>query len=197
MSETVLLTIDPEGNATVAAYCLKTDSWYDFLAFKKDAKQALVEGHQRNVNRFLRAALMCLFSHLEAVVKEIENQEQIPNIANRKRLRLCDKIQNITHEASKRRTIPHLNFRLGKHLRDLVAHPGIEIDHASAPGGNINYTSVFEELDLPSLEALEIKISSWIDAVCTALGTTRLTDTEHLATELAQSIGEVNTIKEI
>jgi hypothetical protein len=60
MSETIIITVDENGSPTVAAYCLKTDSWHDFLAFREDAWHAIVEGDQRRGNRFLRAALTCL-----------------------------------------------------------------------------------------------------------------------------------------
>lgn len=197
MSERLILTFDDQDNPVLAAYCLKTDSWHDFLAFKEDARLAIVDDDQRRANRFLRAALTCLFSHLEAVVKDIEDCRQIPNLTNRHRLRLCDRTENIGREAEKLGKIPRLNFRLGKHLRDLIAHPGIEVNFTNAPGGKLNFTSVFEELNFTTLESLEAQISSWIDAVCSALGTARFTDTKHLVTELAENMGQVNRLREV
>jgi len=197
MSEKIIITVDENGSPTVAAYCLKTDSWHDFLAFRDDARKAIVEGDRRRGNRFLRAALTCLFSHLEAVVKDIGDCRQIPNLTKRQRLRLCDKTENITREAEKHGKIPILNFRLGKHLRDLIAHPGIEIDFPNAPGGKLDSTSVFDDLDLSTLDALEVQISSWIDAVCAALASSRFTDTKQLVTELSESMGRTKRVREV
>ncbi|MDX6443123.1 MAG: hypothetical protein QOH71_197 [Blastocatellia bacterium] len=197
MSEKIIVTVDENGSPTVTAYCLKTDSWHDFLAFRDDARHVILEGDQRRGNRFLRAALTCLFSHLEAIVKDIGDHRQIPNLTKRQRLRLCDKTENITREAEKHGKIPVLNFRLGKHLRDLIAHPGIEIDFPNAPSGKLDSTSVFEDLDLSTLDALEAQISSWIDAICAALGISRFTDTKQLVIELGESMGSVNDVREV
>src|ERR1043166_1061397 len=199
MSETIVVTIDDEGSTTLAAYCLKTDSWHDFLALKEDAKQSILEGHQRRTNRCLRAALMCLFSHLEAVIKDIEKCRHVPQITHPRRRwpTFYDRIQNITREASNHGKISPLNLGRGKHLRDLVAHPGIEIKLKNALGETIDFTSLFEELDLATLEPPEAEISFWIDSVCAVLGTSRLTDTEQLITELSNSIGAVTSIKEV
>jgi hypothetical protein len=107
MSKVVRITIEPSGSATLAAYCLKTDSWNDYLAFKEDAKQAIAQADQRNANRFFRAALICLFMHMEAVVEDIESHCVIPSVYPGGRL--CDKTRNIAEEARKYGEVPYMN----------------------------------------------------------------------------------------
>src|SRR5712691_7251385 len=107
MSETIIVDFNEDGNPTVAAYCLKTNSWHDYLAFKEDAKQAISREDHRNAKRFLRAALTCLFSHLEAVVNDIEENRKIPVVYPG--TRLCDRTRNISQEAKRHRKISYLN----------------------------------------------------------------------------------------
>ena len=95
----MLITIDTSGHATIAAYCLKTDSWYDYLAFKLDAKQAEEKGEFRKNNRYLRASLICLFSHLEGFVNDVESLRKIPAIHRGRNLWF--RTLNITDEAKK------------------------------------------------------------------------------------------------
>jgi hypothetical protein len=195
MAEKIVVTIGTGGDTTVAAYCLKTDSWQDFLAFKIDAQQSEQEGDYRKTNRCLRAALIFLFSHLEGFVNDVEHFRNIPNIRNGSRL--CDKTWNIAHEAKKYGRLPYLNFRLGKHLRDLVAHPGIEISFWGEDSKKLDSVSVFEELTLNSLKALESQISEWIDAVSAALNVPRFTDTEKLVTELRGKLWKITEGREV
>jgi RiboL-PSP-HEPN len=139
MSE-IVFTFDLTGETTVAAYCLKTDSWEDFLAFKSEAIQATKEGNLRRTNRYLRAALIFLFSHLEGFVHDVEKSHSIAKGYNGSRL--CDKTRNVSYEARKHGKLPYLNFRLGKHLRDLIAHPGIEIDFSEEFENKLNTSTL-------------------------------------------------------
>lgn len=192
MAEKIVVTIGTGGNTTVAAYCLKTDSWLDFLAFKTDAQQSEKEGDYRKKNRCLRAALIFLFSHLEGFVNDVEQSGQIS--ANRGGKRLCDKTWDIACEAKKYAKIPPLNFRLGKHLRDLIAHPGIEIDFYDS---RLDSVTVYEKLDLNTLKEIESQISSWVNVVSKVLNVPRFTDTERFVTELGEKLGKVDELREI
>ncbi len=75
------------GTATASVYCLKTDAWNDYLALMRDAEAASKDGRVRDMNRFLRAAITCLFSHVEGVVNDIVEQKSIVG----KRQSLCEK----------------------------------------------------------------------------------------------------------
>ncbi len=179
----LIITIHPDGDTTIAAYCLKTDIWHDYLTFKEDAKQAISRNDLRNANRYLRVSVLCLFSHLEAVVNDIVNRKSIPEIYGS---RLCDRTKSIRSEAEKFGRVPYLNFRLEKMLRDLVAHPGVTKDFVqNDETETLDSASVFEKLDLQTLEALERKISPWIDTVCRLLNVERFSDTAKIVGEFS------------
>ncbi len=170
MKRTLLIK---DGAATLGVYCLKTDNWNDYLAFMDDAEVATKEGGVRDVNRFLRAALTCLFSHVEGVVNDVYEQHLIP----KKGQSLCERAQAVALAA--RAPIPH--FRLEKQLRDLVVHPGITkpFSDPRSRKGRLHQDDVFERLSIDTLRRLEQRISPWLDAVCRALKVDRFTDTKH------------------
>lgn len=194
MSETVRIIISPDSLTTVGSYCLKTDSWQDYLAFKEDVKLAVLAGDGRKINRCLRAALINLFSHFEAVVLDIEKKH--PKLKSRRRLKLYEKTILISREARKYKRIPPLNFRTGKHLRDIIAHPGIEMNYAGRRR-KLDFVSLFDELDLATLEKLETRLVGWLDAVCDALRVERLSDTKKTVEDLSKAYGSSNEIQEI
>lgn len=200
MAGQIIAIIDTEGNATIASYCLKTDSWNDFLAFKIDAEEAVKREDYRSANRFLRAGLICLFSHVESVVNEIECSRSLSTNKrlNKKRPSLNEKIEDITHEANEQNKISPMNFILGKHLRDIIAHPGIK---KNFQGGKreeeLNVASVFEKLDLATLQDIDTEISRWIEAVCKIFTVSRFTDTEQEVLDLAKALGNTTMIREV
>ena len=178
MEREFIVTVNTDGSVTFSVYCLKTDSWNDYQAFMEDAEAATKGSNARNTNRFLRAALNCMFSHVEGVVNDIYSQRTIPEHYSGSRL--CDRTRNIAFEAKKYGRIPFVNFRFEKHLRDLVAHPGISIafsDRDSEPE-TLDQKSVFEKLNIDTLRNLESLISPWLDAVCAALKVERFTNFE-------------------
>lgn len=177
-----------DGTIEIPAYCLRTDSWHDYKAFIADAEQARLASDFRNGNRFLRAALTCLFSHIEGVVREIDAQKTIPRVHPGNRL--CDLTRNVGHEAKKFGHMPFASFRLEKHLRDLIAHPGITIAFSDGRTAvkDLDQTSVFEHLDTQTLKQLEARISPWLDAVCKNLKVPRFTDTKRQCEEIATQV---------
>ena len=188
MKRKFTIKIKKDGTIEIPAYCLRTDSWYDYKAFVDDAKQAVLAGEFRKGNRFLRAALTCLFSHIEGVVREIDALKTIPKVHRGNRL--CDLTRNVGHEAKKSGHVPFAIFRLEKHLRDLIAHPGITIAFSDGHKAeeDLDQTSVFEHLDIQTLKQLETRISPWLDAVCRNLKVPRFTDTKQQCEELAARI---------
>ncbi len=184
----ILCEIEDNGDIKIASYCLRTDSSLDYLAFKEEAKQALAKSDIKAYARFLRAALICLFSHAEGVVNEIYQKHKIPAVFNGNRF--CDRTRNIAAEASKRGKVPSVNFRLEKHLRDLIAHPGIEIAFQSPEGQKetLDYGATYQRLDLKALESLEAQMSPWIDAVCSAFGVSRVEDTDKAISDFVQEL---------
>jgi hypothetical protein len=191
MEKKLTFLIETDGSVTFPAYCLKTDSWDDYRAFMEDAEAATQNGNTRQANRFLRAALTCLFSHVEGVVNDIYSQRTIPEHYSGGRL--CDRTRNIGREAGKYGRIPFINFRIEKHLRDLIAHPGISIafSNRDAEPETLDQDAVFDKLSLDTLRKLESRIAPWLDAVCVALKVERLTDFEKRGEEAMQFLGEV------
>lgn len=165
MKRELTVYIHPDGTVTYGAYCLRTDSWKDYVAFIEEAEKASEAGDLRASSRFLRAALMCLFSHIEGVVNAIYDQYGVKsrNEALHKRL------SKVEQWVVKTRKLPTLKMKTEKLLRNLVAHPH---DYQEF---------VFKELSIKRLRDFEKHLAPWLDAVCQHFGVSRLTDTEALA----------------
>jgi|ERR1043166_9137793 hypothetical protein len=160
-----------DGQIEISCCCLKTDSWHDYLAFKQDARDAFVRHDVKAYARYLRAGLLSMFGHTEAVVNEICDKIK-PAL---KRSTLCDRISFVVEEARKVGNVPQIVFALEKNLRDMIAHPGVE---KSFGGAKEDYAATYERLDYEALERFEAQLSPWLDAICSALGVVRLEDTE-------------------
>ena len=159
--------IGPDGRTELVACCLKTDSWEDYLAFKAQAAEAVDRGDRKGARRNLRAALVSLFSHVEGVVHEIYGAHKIARTYPGESL--SARIGNIACQAAQKVTVPRPNFRLGKYLRDIVAHPGIEKTFCEAGSQTVlTECTLYEFLDLATVEQLEGAITPWLAAVCTA-----------------------------
>jgi hypothetical protein len=109
MKQKFIFEFAPDGNVLFTAYCLRTDSWHDYLAFIADAEHSVATNDLRNSNRFLRAALICLFAHIEGVVNEIHKQRKLPKARS-----LSDRISNVEQAANRRSQVPFVNFNLEK-----------------------------------------------------------------------------------
>lgn len=184
----IRVEVDGEGNLLWTACCLKTDSWLDYLAFKKDACAAKDSKNLKLYARSLRAALVFLFSHLEAVVNEILEKKNIPRLS--RGTRLCDKTRDIAFEAKRSAKLPYVNFRLGKHLRDIIAHPGIEkcFRDTGDQDTRLDESDTYERLDIEVLQALEGQIIPWLDAVCSLFGVKRTEDPQRELERLTREL---------
>jgi hypothetical protein len=191
MPESAQIKIGDDGTITVAAYCLKTVSWLDYCVFKDEAAKAAKQRDMPRASRCTRAALLFLFSHLEAVVNEILGEH--PGI--RRDGSLSQKVANITLEAQKDHHILEPSFRLEKHLRDIIAHPGITKSIQSQAGTIIvDMSNVFEDLSLKMLDTLERQLSDWLDPICKIFGVSRFTDTEKTAAYFSIGIAETGAM---
>jgi len=193
MPNKITITIGTDGTSVIEAYCLATNSWNDFEYFLAEATVHLQNGSQRAANREMRAALLCLFAHLEGVIGNIirANKSNIENIERANTL--CDKTTALTKEVGKEASVPELNFRLGKYLRDIIVHPGIE---KTFGGETIDDTAVFSKLNIESLTQLSTRISAWLDCMCRHFGTERFTDTESMVREFADVLGTDYVVEE-
>jgi hypothetical protein len=190
----LIVRIGTEGDVTIAAYCLSTDSWQDYLSFNEEAKGALKNGDYRQGNRYLRAGLLFLFSHLEGVVNYACDQLPAPSKI-RKKSTLDERRRFVHTEAERRGHVPELNFRLGKYLRDILAHPGIEKTFENEE--KLDEVSVYEKLTPESLEEIGDLVDRWLNAVCTALVIERFTDMKKMVEEFGSELGEVTESKEV
>ena len=199
MTRESIYVIGPTGVLThKTPCCLRTDSWNDYIAFVIDSETALTTGNYRNGNRFLRAAIWCLFAHIEGVVNAIYARKTIPAVFSGDRL--CDRTRNIDAEAKKHGHVPYVSFRFEKHLRDLIAHPGINVafsDRRTFPR-TLDQDSVSDHLDIATLKRLGGRISPWLDAICTNLGVSRFTDAKARSKEAGEFLCKeaANTTRE-
>lgn len=183
------MIIISDRGASFSAYCLRTDSWHDYKAFISEAKQATDAGNYRTANRLLRAALLFFFAHMESVLKQICADKGISEGR-----RLCDTTKRVEEEARRVDSgIESLNFRLDKHLRDIVAHAGLTKPYEDEHGKKeiLTQDSVFEKLSAARLEELEAIISPWLDRVCHARGVERFTDSEGRCKKVAELFGKL------
>ena len=181
--------IEDNGDIELVCFCLKTDSWLDYLAFKQEAREAFIRQDVKASARYLRAALLCLFAHTEAVVNEICDKLK-PALKNKT---LGDRISIIVNEAKKVVNVPPIVFSLEKNLRGMIAHPGVEKSFdvpRTSDRVREDYGATYERLDFQALDRFEAQISPWIDAICGAFGVTRLEDTEAALNEFTERLAE-------
>lgn len=195
VAEPVKIVINADGRkATISSFSMTTDSWEDFEWFVSVAEMSEKKGRLRERNRALRAALLSLFAHLEGVVYRIWHLygESMPK--RYAGTRLCDLTRNIHCAAKELGRVPYINFRLGKHLRDIVVHPGIEIAFENEV---LTQASVFERLRPETIRELAGMISDWLDAVCCLFEVPRFSDTESAVKHWGNVLGVVGRIDEV
>lgn len=189
--------ISPQGTElVVSAYCLKTDSWHDFESFLSDAKKMDAAGELRKRNRFLRAGLYSLFSHFDAFVEEVcesqklcESSHDIP--LYKKSLAIRDCLKTMGH------SLPPLDFRFGKGLRDVTAHPTSMPSALRGLERENHIALLYETLSLQMLEELGKQIGDWCDAVSQITQHPRFSNTKQAVTRIAEKLGKVGRLKKI
>jgi hypothetical protein len=192
MDKQIVITVGPDGTISSSAYCLPTDLWQDYLYFLNEAEVYDLRGKKRSANRCLRAALLCLFSHLEGMVHQICLEKTIPG--SNKNDSFAVRIHSVHQEATKLGAVPAMNIRFGKSLRDIIAHPGIK-KHV---GDNVlTEVSIYEELSVATLRSMGEVVNTWLEAVCSLLGIERFTDTKSLAEDLGEQLGSLEGTAEV
>lgn len=171
----------------VSAYSLRTDSWQDCMAFLADARDAQTAGNHRNANRFLRAAMLALFAHVDGVLDHICTAKGISPKGP-----LCEKRNRVEMEARKiDKEIESLNVRFEKELRNIIAHGGLVKEYEDEHGHRIRLSeaSVYEQLSVRSLERIVAILNPWLDRVCQVLAVERFVDTETLCRKWSEIAG--------
>jgi hypothetical protein len=119
--ERAYIAIENDGNILVAAYSLRADSWYDARSFLAEARLAGASGDARGQARHLRAALLFLFAHLEAVLKEATDTFSFSDKSP-----LLGRIAAVEQRLKSLGVpMPPLDLHYEKHLRDITAHLGV------------------------------------------------------------------------
>jgi hypothetical protein len=189
----LIIKIGMQGDVQIAAYCLTTDSWQDYLSFVDEAHEAFKKSDRRRGNRNLRAALLALFSHFEGVLNNICAQTHASKKI--KNGSLSSRISYVKEEAGTCTDLPNLNFRLGKYLRDILAHPGIE--KAFEAKEKMDEISVYEKLTVESLKEIGNMIDRWLSIVTNVLHIERFTDTRKMVEEFGEGLGTIEDKAEI
>lgn len=150
------------------------------------------ERDARASNRYLRAALLCLFAHLEGVINQIFLERRFRGIG--RQYTLSERIERISAEARKHGCSAVLNIRLGKAFRDILVHPGIEKQIGTK---KLTEISLFDYLSPEILRKIGTDVSRWLDLVCQTLGVIRFTDTKSMVENLSASLGPSEGVKEV
>lgn len=90
-----------------------------------------------------------MFSHFESAVDDIERTQGL----GEGRLSLCKRTRRLKGKAEEGgHKLPYLNYKLGKDMRNIVAHGGSDYyPDEDKP----DYTNLYEKLTLSELEKLE------------------------------------------
>lgn len=176
-----IVTISPVGQTTISAFCLKTDLWQDYLHFLIDARQEHEMKKTRQENRYLRAALLSLFAHLEASVNDLIYKSELSNKGLDKSLNdKCVLVSEFAEIES-----PTLNEM--KKIRNILVHPGGKEDD-SIP---------FDTLSLDTIEAFGSHISDWLDEISGATCIPRFSDTKGFVENMSHNLGSNTDTNEI
>ena len=167
------VTITPSGQTTISAFCLKSDLWQDYLNFVNDAREEHKRNNTRQENRYLRAALLSLFAHLEASVNDVIYKSSLGNKKLDKPI--SDKCLLVSELAK----IESPAIDEMKKIRNILVHPG----------GKKDDSHPFDVLSQDTIEAYGNLITNWLNEVSGAIGMPRFSDTNTLVKDLAQNLG--------
>jgi hypothetical protein len=196
----VVFTPSDDGQQlTIAAIDLTGDAWGDYLHYIEQARRFESSNDLHGTNRALRAALTNLIAHLEGVVgglhKKLAANRSDFHPSKRSdgmRCTLKDQIADLRRHAQRAmgKPLPYLRLRM-KALRDILVHPSIskiDPDSSTASRRYLSEVNLFD-FSVKLLTADGSHISSWLDALCTIYGYTRVHDTYKIVAETAKKLG--------
>lgn len=203
-----------DGRSRIYAVDLIGDLWADFTHFFVDARASQSAGDLVARNRSLRAALSCLFSHVDGLVTTAadslsrhdidvavnlwladtkRSKGRLPFWAQADRPSLCQKMFMLRDVAwyRMRERLPFVRTDL-KVLRDILNHPGIK---KSGPHPvtreTIDYDAVaLYFLPLEEVEQAASYLNKWLDAVCEVYDIERFCDTAAMCERLANAYSD-------
>lgn len=195
----VRASLDVPGSGTsILAVDLIGDTWQDFSYFTEKARAAEQARDFEKRNRFVRAAIASMFSHLDGLVSSVVSalwSETAFSPYRPKNANFCalkSKVVAIHDFLHSHRGLalptPDMNLKL---LRDVLNHPSVSKPVSESPGGEVIllegpdvYGVAIEDLDASGGE-----IDRWLNAICLTVPYERFPDTKRLAEEFARALG--------
>jgi hypothetical protein len=187
----------PGEGTTIFVVDLIGDTWDDFGYFLEQAARFESSRELRLRNRYVRAAIADLFSHLDGVVgdlfRTLENEAAFKPYLPRRRefSSLKAKMAALASFLASERglTLPPVDLNM-KLLRDIVNHPSITKEGAGACSTD---TLLYDGADvygigIEDLRATGSAIDLWLNAVCPAAAYERFRDTMRLSEDLAREL---------
>lgn len=188
----------PGEGTTIFAVDLIGDTWEDFAYFAEQATHYEKDADLRLRNRYVRAAIAALFSHLDGVASELfEYLRKGPAFGPYlpKRPDFCslkNKVVAVARFLERERNIalPSLNLDM-KLLRDILNHPSITKQSVSSASID---TLLYDGADVYGVDIRELArtgsiIDEWLNAACLAIGYERFRDTKRACEEFARALG--------
>lgn len=195
------------GEISTTAIDLTGDAWSDYLYFLDEARKAEAKNDLHATNRFLRAALGNLISHLDGVVSGLyrkltdkgvlfESQKRTDG----KHCTLKGQILDLKRYAERHlgTRLPYLNLKV-KLLRDILMHPSItkeNYDHVSNKQIKLSESDLFA-LSVKTLSAEGTCIGNWLDKLCSTYKFTRIHDTKAFVERYADALGPSKDLQRI
>ena len=188
----------PGTGTTIFAIDLIGDTWDDFSYFTEEARLSEQAQQLMKRNRFVRAAIAALFSHLDGIVSSIVTKlwDDVAFIAYRpKHPNFCSlksKLLAVHSFLSDHKGLslppPDLNLKL---LRDILNHPSVQ---KSVSEGSTAEAILLESPDvygigIEDLQAAGREMDRWLNATCLAIAYERFPDTKRLVEDFARALG--------
>lgn len=179
------------------------DLWQDHLFFLQDAVEAEAAGDLRRRSRSVRASVIALLGHHEAVVTcvykslvEGEPAFQTHQVKNKKRLPWNEVSASLHAFYS---DLPPLEEEGLKALRDVVAHPLAEKAIVAADGTPVTVAAATAYIiPLAVIQEGSCRIGAWLDRLCSLRpDVEREVDTAGIARKLLKELGEDQQLREI
>lgn len=191
----VFASTEAPGNGIVFfAVDLITDTWGDFSSFVEAAVQHEREGSFAQRNRYLRAAMMNLFAHLDGVVSGVcDNLVQEGQLEARYaddaevQCSLKSKIFALRDFFNrKNQRLPFINLDL-KPIRDIINHPSVSKNKSGDRSVILTHVDVYG-VDIREVVDSGKQVDQWLNRVCRFAKYQRFVDTKAAIEKLVSAI---------
>jgi hypothetical protein len=192
------VSFDAPGDGTVIfALDLISDTWGDYLYFLQASIQCEKERQFEFRNRYLRAAMMNLFAHLDGVVSGVCNElvkegcigtrfgdnEQEKCSVKAKIFAIRDYFK-----LKRKRNLPYIKLEL-KPIRDIINHPSVTKPGSGKTSVVLDHVDVYG-VDIREVDEAGKQIDRWLNQVCNLTGYQRLIDTKAAIEKFQAALGD-------